>query len=205
MKFSKTKGCKIENSTHMKKPKNTHTRNEILRPMPQWSSRLVFDPIVRCAYRTRRFVSSKLRSKLSIVELWSGRWISDRWEDRWSSGQREFAITPIGVWSNREMWWPNEKVWVNQAPIKVIDRRAMIRSMDFRPLRRSMEFRLLIVAMVSGFTVQCTVPQACHVLPIGVVRGGIRVKHVKGVVWYVQCIWVWGWVSVSTCTIMCMW
>ena len=73
----------------------------------------------------------------------------------------------------------------SNAPIEVIDRRAMIRSMDFRPLRRLMEFRSLIVAMASGFTVRCTVPQACHVLPVGVVRGGIRVKHVKGVVRYV--------------------
>ena len=125
----------------MKKPENTHTHNTISRPILQWISRLVFDPIVRCAYRTRRFVSSKLRSKLSIVELWSGRWTSDRREDWGISGQREFAITPIGVWSNREVWWPIEKVRVNQAPIEVIDRRAVIRSRNFRPTRRPMEFR----------------------------------------------------------------
>ena len=43
----------------------------------------------------------------------------------------------IGVWSNREMCLANEKVRVKEAPIEVIDRRAVIRSMDFRP----MEFR----------------------------------------------------------------
>ena len=73
----------------------------------------------------------------------------------------------------------------SNAPIEVIDRRAMIRSMDFRPSRRPMEFRSFIVAMASGFTVQCTVPQTCHVLLIGVVRGGIRVKHIEVVVQYV--------------------
>ena len=82
----------IELNSYEEKSKNTHTRNAILWPMQQWTSRLVFDRIVRYAYRTRMFVSSKLWSKLWIVELWSGRWISDRREDRGISGQREFAM-----------------------------------------------------------------------------------------------------------------
>ena len=39
--------------------KNTQTHNKISRPMPQWTSRLVYDPIATCADRTRKFESSK--------------------------------------------------------------------------------------------------------------------------------------------------
>ena len=35
-----------------------------------------------------------------------------------------------------------------------------------------------------GSPCESTVPQACHVLPVGVVRGGIRVEHYKVVVMY---------------------
>ena len=50
----------IELNSNEEKETNTHTRNVILWPMQQWTSRLVFDLIVRYAYQTRRFMSSKL-------------------------------------------------------------------------------------------------------------------------------------------------
>ena len=48
---------------------------------------------------------------------------------------------------------------------------------DGVPVNESLPWRV-------GSPCKCTVPHACQVLPVGVVRGGIRVEHYKVAVVY---------------------
>ena len=56
----------------MKKPKNTHTRNTILRPKLYWISRLVCDPIERSGTRST-FLTGEKTDGVSVNEHLPGR------------------------------------------------------------------------------------------------------------------------------------
>ena len=148
--------------------------------MLKWMCRLVCDPIATISVREMCWTNGKVRVKQAPIKVIDRRAVF-RSRDFWPWEKRrpmEFRSTrfffttmdePIGVWSNRVICWPNEKVRVNPAPIKVIDRRAVFRSRDFRPMREKKTDGVPVnefLAWACGFDVQCTIPRACQVLPV---------------------------------------